>query len=187
MNRFRNIAIALFCITLATVGLRSLTAPIINRLQANDDVVQTVITSIQTLRANEVPQLIRAQQGKPTLIYIYASWCPYCRTVTPFLKQQLDIGTFRNFNVLFFSIDVNHSRLGHYLAENGLENQVTPYLVRQSGVNDIVTHLQRNGFSFEGGIPFIALLNKDGKIVAEFSGMPDNDRLTDALQDAVGG
>lgn len=130
----------------------------------------------------EIPPLLQRTDGKPTMLVIYASWCTWCRKTMPEIvalvrKHRLDY-----LSPLFISVDERSDQLASYLVHQDYAGGFTPYRV-QSALADGLPHaLQRMGSQFEGGIPYIAFFDAQGKPVAEFLGMVDKDTLLKTAQ-----
>lgn len=123
------------------------------------------------------PKLIEAKNGKPvpheagetkpefTAIYYSAHWCPPCRALTPKLVAwyKNTKARFKNFELVFASSDKDEAAMMDYMKE---EKMPWPALkfdeIKGSGVGKYAA----------GGIPYLVLLDRDGK---DLTGLPGNE------------
>lgn len=120
---------------------------------------------------------------KPTLLFVYASWCGYCQQVLPYLLQLKEEGRLDHVNPLFLSLDGDKRKLAIYLVHAEYANKYTHYIIPEWNGDATRDALQKLGSRFNGAIPYIALFNKD-KPVAEILGLAKGDRLQKLLQHA---
>ena len=139
--------------------------------------IREVTQRIIAVRAADVPAMLRSKEGRPTILVIYASWCPYCRELMNPLMELVDNGTFARFDVQFLSEDNSFSELAAYLVKQGYETRFVPYFAKKSGVNDLKDVMKTTGSNFRRTIPYVGFFDKNGKMVAEFTGVVDKERL----------
>ena len=75
--------------------------------------------AIVSVPAGDVPALLRDAKSKPTLAFVYAAWCGYCRQMMPDMVGLLREGKFGHMNVRFLSVDTDFKALARYLVKNG--------------------------------------------------------------------
>ena len=66
----------------------------------------------RTLKAAEL-------NGKPVVVQIWASWCPFCGAQNPHVQKLHDAYANRGLTVLAFSIDRTEQAAKNYLAKHG--------------------------------------------------------------------
>ena len=66
----------------------------------------------RTLKAAEL-------SGKPVVVQIWASWCPFCGAQNPHMQKLHDAYVNRGLTVLAFSIDRTEQAAKDYLAKHG--------------------------------------------------------------------
>ena len=66
----------------------------------------------RTLKAAEL-------SGKPVVVQIWASWCPFCGAQNPHMQKLHDAYANRGLTVLAFSIDRTEQAAKDYLAKHG--------------------------------------------------------------------
>ena len=114
-------------------------------------------------------------QGKPTVLFLYASWCPYC-------KQQFGIlDSIKRDDVTFIyaSLDESVHALSAFLMQRFPQLPFTPYHV--SGRYSFDSLLKQRGFSPDGGVPHLMVFDKEGNRAAEFLGRTPAEDITRAL------
>lgn len=97
-------------------------------------------------------------RGKYLLIDFWASWCGPCRAEIPHLKEYYEL--FKGKGVEFLSVSID-SKDADWKKAMEQEQMTWPQVLAPSAGKEITKLYQ---FS---GIPFIILLDKDGKIVAK--------------------
>lgn len=126
------------------------------------------------------PQLleqVRSHQN-PTLVMVFASWCPHCRTQLPVIEQiALEHGD--RVEVMAISIDNNGLELDNYLRSRHLNIPI--YHVPANQKTQLHRSLVRTGSTFRGGIPYMALMQNNAKTLAEFEGFVNKGTILQAL------
>lgn len=122
--------------------------------------------------------------GKPTLLELYATWCPHCQREVPVID-----GLYAEYKGRANIVGVSASPLGM--------DQTTP-----ESQADVVAFMQRFGVTYpiafdpnldvakkylQGGFPTIVLISKDGKILAIGSGEVSGKGMRAALDAALAG
>ncbi len=97
-------------------------------------------------------------RGKYLVVDFWASWCGPCRSEIPHMKDLYE--TYKNKDVEFLSVSIDKSKNAWKKAMHQ-ENMAWPQLQAPGAGKDIMKEYQ---FS---GIPYIILLDKEGKIVAK--------------------
>jgi len=123
------------------------------------------------------PKLIESENGKPvpyeagetkpefTAIYYSAHWCPPCRALTPKLVTwyKNTKARFKNFELVFASSDKDEAAMMDYMKEDKMPWPAIKFAEKkESGVGKYAA----------GGIPYLVLLDKDGK---DLTGLPGNE------------
>jgi thiol-disulfide isomerase/thioredoxin len=121
--------------------------------------------------------------GKPTLLEVFATWCPHCQREAPVLSRLSD--KFKGqANILGVSGSVTgmdsapetQADVVAFTAKYGAR-----YPVAFDGAMDVAKKY------LQGGYPTIVLIGKDGKILAVGSGEVPADGLQKAIANAVAG
>ena len=136
---------------------------------------------VPTLRADFFgelqPKLIESKNGKAvpfeasetkpefTAIYYSAHWCPPCRALTPQLVTwyKNTKARYKNFELVFASSDKDEAAMMDYMKEDKMPWPAIKFDEKKaSGVQKYAA----------GGIPYLVLLDKDGK---DLTGQPGNE------------
>lgn len=129
-------------------------------------------------------ELAAAAKGKPLLMFVYASWCPWCKKQFPMIKAlQLRFGD--DLHVAYVSIDDDAYALSRFLLEKQPTQEFTPYHVAQEQQSDFYGALADYGFTHSGSIPYVILLDKNGERAAEFRGLTEIPVLLPAIKKAM--
>jgi thiol-disulfide isomerase/thioredoxin len=109
----------------------------------------------------------QAKAGKPTLLVFWAAWCSDCRQELPDLEAVAgELGP-KGLVVLAYTIDEDPAPLERLLATRPLRLP----LVRVSPVDKpaLQAATRALGGGYTGGIPYLALFDKKGKLVREWT------------------
>lgn len=129
-------------------------------------------------------RLVASHSGSSTLLFVYASWCPYCKEQFKMLRA-LQTRYPDGLHIEYISLDENPYALSEFLMSTYPERPFTPYHVAQGEDRaSFDSALAKWGFSPDGGIPHLMLLDADGKKSAEFKGLTQISALTDAIRNA---
>lgn len=112
------------------------------------------------LSASQIASVIDKAKGKRAAVFIYASWCPYCRKTMP---DIIKIAQEHKGQVITIAVDQDNDTLKRYLDKNfGAELPFTP--IRWDRSDILARPLARFGIKPGNGIPFTALLDEYGYV-----------------------
>lgn len=135
-----------------------------------------------TMDGAEFRQLLASAQGRPTLVFVYASWCPWCKKQFPMidaLRKRFDDSRLQ---MAYVSIDDDAYELSRFLMERFPGKPFTPYHASPDVKADFYGTLADKGFTHSGSVPYLVLTDKDGKAQAEFRGLTEIPVLLDAIR-----
>lgn len=152
----KNLLVLVFGLALTSVFTPSLRADFFGELQPK---------LIESKNGKAVP--FEAGETKPefTAIYYSAHWCPPCRALTPKLVTwyKNTKARFKNFELVFASSDKDEAAMMDYMKEDKMPWPAIKFDEKKSsGVGKYAA----------GGIPYLVLLDKDGK---DLTGQPGNE------------
>ena len=124
-----------------------------------------------------------ATGNKPTFLFIYTSWCPHCRHAMPNVLSLNEKGILKNARVFFLSLDKDKAKLANYLGEEGYKDMFVPYQFNVDESAALVSYMQSKGATFRGAIPYAALFDTHGELLAETSERGSWDALLDAIHE----
>lgn len=131
--------------------------------------------------AQQMPSLMRNASAKPTMLVMYASWCVVCRKLLPDLIAMKQDRRLDFLNTVFVSVDDVPPRLRKYLTRNNYDGNFTPYIMSNGDHRDISTTMASSGIRYQGKIPYVAFLDRNGRMVSDFVGyFPPQDVLAHA-------
>lgn len=109
-------------------------------------------------------------EDRPTLLLIYASWCPHCRKQFPILSQlHAEFG--HNINFAALSLDSDARQLNRFLANIPTPLFFDPVILKPTERRSFISLMQNSGSRFDGAIPHVILFNKDRAIAFERVGL----------------
>lgn len=173
-------------VALALVGLIVLIAG----QPANKDTPLTpqakeLAQNLQPVRAQEVLNIIRDQRGKPVMVFLYASWCPYCREAMGYIQALQEDGALAPVSLVFVSLDTDHYALASYLTSLNQDIDFKPCILKRGGTASPIDQLRAGGLNFDGSIPYLAYFNRLGEKVAESAGNVDKAQISAHINQAV--
>lgn len=128
--------------------------------------------------------LAAATKGKPMLMFVYASWCPWCKKQFPMVKAlQQRFGD--DIHIAYVSIDDDAYALSRFLMKEYPKPEFTPYHVSEESRSDFYGTLADHGFTHSGSIPYLILTDKNGGRAAEFRGLTEISVLLEAIKKAM--
>ncbi|MFN3701171.1 MAG: TlpA family protein disulfide reductase [Alphaproteobacteria bacterium] len=162
---FTLVAIALW--TLSDKPFSQIITPIKNAIASQPVIspappIDEDITPIRIVSGQQIGYVLDSMKGRPSAVFVYASWCPHCRVAMPDIVNLAS--KFEN-QVLMLSTDRSHEILEQYIKENpDFKRENLPFYM-WSGEGILQQSLSRFGIKLPRGIPFIALLDEHGYIV----------------------
>lgn len=122
---------------------------------------------IETVGVDSLPERTRAG-NKATLVFVYASWCPSCRKTFPIVNQVALNYQERGLEVVGLSLDEDPSDLVRYLHRT---RPVFPALrAAPSPPGSLKRAVSDFGGTYPDSIPYLALLDGQGRLVAQSPG-----------------
>lgn len=132
--------------------------------------------------ASDLDLAINDQSNTPTLVFFYASWCPYCHKMFPKIAHYAKDS--QGLRILPVSIDEDPAKLNVYLTKEYPQRSFTPYVFSNAtemlGARNI---LAKKGLQFNGSIPYLAVFHH-GKALAQVQGLIKDDELEKLVQQA---
>lgn len=126
---------------------------------------------VNPIKLAEIKSFLNAD--KPRILFLYASWCPYCKKQIEGFKYFYE--QYPPNAVLAVSTDKKPEQFAQYIAQhNGFP--FTPYIYQ--GGRELVDYLETQGASFSGGIPYFAVFEK-GQFKQEFMGLTHPAKFTE--------
>ena len=124
---------------------------------------------IQPIELAEIEQ--RIQSSPVTVLFFYASWCPYCH------QQIQTLGQSNTQNLLAISIDQQPKKLAKFVSQYEQINGSYPFPARiYQGGTELAQYLLSKGARFSGSIPYFAIFQQ-GNLVKQYRGLTPTDQL----------
>lgn len=143
--------------------------------------VEQLVTQSRLIRPAQIRDyLANAQQ--PTMLVIYASWCPYCKQTLPAIYNLWRAGKIDSKQLLMVSVDSQATQLAAYLLDEGYTKMVgTPVMLKQNSKDEMSAILQGLGSRYAGGIPYIGFYGPDGQMRDELMGQSSAEEIESTL------
>ena len=118
-------------------------------------------------------------KGQVSVVYFWATWCEPCQKEAPQLKALFEKYRDKNFTVVGIAMD-NADKVKEFVAKNQLTFPVV-YGGREA------MQLSKDLGNSLGGIPFLVVIGKDGKIVERLTGETKDGRVEGIVAPLLGG
>jgi thiol-disulfide isomerase/thioredoxin len=180
-TRWRNIMlviIGLFALVFALGGKTLLPSSV----TASPEVKNYAQSTLVELDGTGTDALLSQHSGKPALLFVYASWCPYCKKQFAMLKALQSRYASDQLAISYIALDEDAYDLSRFLMDNYPQLPFTPYHVSPANRESFSTTLIGHGFTPDGAIPHLLLFAPSGKPVKEFKGLTPIPELLDAVQ-----
>ena len=118
-------------------------------------------------------------KGKVSVVYFWATWCEPCQKEAPQLKALFEKYRDKGFDVVGIAMD-NADKVKEFVAKNELTFTVV-YGGREA------MQLSKDLGNSLGGIPFLVVIGKDGKIVERLTGETKDGRVEGIVAPLLGG
>ena len=115
------------------------------------------------------PQALAAYKGKVALVYFWATWCEPCQKEGPAFQALYEKLKDRNFVVVGIAVD-NADKVRAFAKDKGM---LFPIVY---GGTDAIKLSKDIGNSL-GGIPYVVIIDKDGRIVERITGDAKEGRI----------
>lgn len=121
------------------------------------------------------------EEAKGKLLFLFTSWCPFCKREFPIVEAIAQ--EYEQQGIVFYPLSIENDilKLSEFMVTEHPDFAYTPHFLLKNAHVSFNFALHNTGSSFKGGIPYIALLDKSGKMVAEFSGFVDKATLKTTL------
>lgn len=172
--------IAALVIVFATTAWLS---PQLNRAFAED--AAPAVTSSDALWAasfrdtSGVVQKFDGLKGKVAIVYFWATWCEPCQKEAPQLKALYEKHHANGVEVLGIAMD-NADKVREFVAANHL-----PFMVVYGGREAV--QLSKDLGNSLGGIPYLVVIGRDGKIVERITGEVKDGRIEGLIAPLLAG
>ena len=144
-------------------------------LQAAEDVAAPLAVTADALWAASFKDLTGTAQslstykGKTALIYFWATWCEPCQKEGPAFQALYEKFKDKNFVVVGIAVD-NADKVREFVKAHGMAFPIV------YGGSDAIKLSKDIGNSL-GGIPFLVVIDRDGKIVERITGEAKDGRI----------
>jgi thiol-disulfide isomerase/thioredoxin len=141
-----------------------------------------ITASVRNITAREVYSVI-AQEKRPVILFIYASWCKYCNAMYPILDAT-SMSYNNELRFATYSIDDDAEKYLYYLKHKIIKTNLTTGIIpRGDERSKLATMLAKKGLQFTGSIPYMAIFYQQTP-VAQFSGYIEPSKIRDILSRA---
>ena len=135
---------------------------------------QALPSNVKPINLDEIKSFVSADS--PKIIFLYASWCPYCKKQMSGFAYFID--QYPTDDIIAISTERDAEDFSDYV-RNSKSFPFTPYIY--TGKEDLASYIKKAGGSFSGGIPYFAVFHK-GKFKQDFIGLTHPEELAKAIQ-----
>lgn len=173
---FKLSPVSAFALFLVLFGIAKTYAPL---LSDRDAIVALTQSTVQ-LNGKQAVAKVREKTGKPTLVYLYASWCDVCRYTSPILASYIRNKRFEDFRLVFIAFEHDAYTLATHLKRKEYDGLWVPYFVKGNPPPE----LQELSPDLVPGVPQFLAFDADGKLHTIKQGRLQPETL-DAIIDAL--
>lgn len=112
-----------------------------------------------SVSGQQLAGILDQAKGERGALFLYTSWCPYCRRALP---ELVKIGRSHPGRIIAVSLDKDDATLMRYLNKTYESLPFKPYVWDRSGI--FARPLARFGIKPGNGIPFTALVDEYGYV-----------------------
>ena len=123
-------------------------------------------------------QSLSVYKGKVALVYFWATWCESCQKEGPHFQALYEKFKDKNFVVLGIAVD-NADKVREFVKAHGMAFPMV------YGGSDAIKLSKDIGNSL-GAVPFMVLIDRDGKIVEKITGDAPDGKLEQLLAPLLG-
>lgn len=123
-------------------------------------------------------------RGKPTLIFMYASWCVYCKKLMANIISLQNEGKINDINFLPISVDRKKTELSRYLLKYNYDKLFTPYIIDERNENELKKIIVNKGGNYTPSIPYSIIFDTNGNVIEEINGVIGKISLLEKLNAA---
>lgn len=161
--------------------------PILNRLitarTLTEADIQQFAEQLPIISAEKFEKELK-ESGKPTLLIIYTSWCPYCNKLMTDATSLKNEGKINWINLLPLSVDSQKTMLSRYVLQRRYEKLFTPYIMDDSAKYFLKSIATSKGWDFSRAIPYSIIFDRNGNAVESFYGTINKESLVMKLENA---
>lgn len=134
------------------------------------------LDKVNAIAPGDIISEIKNHHDKPTLLYIYTTWCSACKKQLPVINEIARKFQNTDLKVIAVAIDrnIDESSLVGYLHNYGNIYFEPSYLLYHDGLGDL---LKQRGIEFNKVIPLTVLIKNDGSVDTSFTGYKSEDFL----------
>jgi thiol-disulfide isomerase/thioredoxin len=166
----------------AVAGWIYLTPELPGNHQAQSSHRLAFLPAITTLGPHEVLPKLKSDDGRPTLLYIYGTWCVHCHKGMPNIVDLYKEKKLDHVHMLFLSVDADANALDTYMwnmkytSWTDKKPVFPPYVVEFRNIHALKDALQPSGSRFytgekNTGTPYFGLFDASGKLINEYAGV----------------
>lgn len=127
---------------------------------------------IQPRPFGQIVETVQGSRGQVVFFHLYASWCGPCRHEFPDIVQLAKRYRSQGLKLVAVSVDEQRGDLEEFLRPYNADIVFPAYLMI-GPEQEFRRGLRTLGANFQGGIPYTAVYDRNGKLVTEWTGSRD--------------
>ena len=171
----RFILTAILIAAILTFSLRFVEQPTLNVPVAKHLVNVPEITPQNLALAIDHPR----SDVRATILYVYTSWCPFCKMQRATMERLAQNQGPNGLQLIGLSFDKHAEEMEEHLSRLPKSAFTTFWIDNKLAV---ANGLRSKGANFDGGIPYIALLDTKGNLLEQYHGVTGLDVLEKNLK-----
>lgn len=128
----------------------------------------------------------------PSLVFFYATWCPYCKEQYKELDTLAPLLVEKNVQKIYIAVDGDDFDVAHFMLKafpqttHAETKTFTPYWLLPDEKDALHESLKARKLTPEDAIPYLIVFGPFGKTQAEFHGLTEHFRISKAIREASG-
>jgi len=132
------------------------------------------------ISSSQIANEFERYDAKPILLYVYTTWCSICKKNFENFNEIAREFQNTDLHIIALAIDrdIDEQTLQAYLNQNGDIYFQPKFLAFKDG---FIEFLKQKDMSYQGRIPFTALIGRNGEVVVKYVGMKNKNYLRNKI------
>ena len=125
-------------------------------------------STYEVIDAKDMNSVISAGDSKVRVVFVFTSWCKYCKIGYLKLKEIASQYSTADLKVIPMSLDEKPSQFENFVRDYNKETIIPKvYRVNYSNSRELVKELANAKIEYQGSIPHVTVFNKEGKALID--------------------
>ncbi|MBN8532326.1 MAG: TlpA family protein disulfide reductase, partial [Alphaproteobacteria bacterium] len=125
---------------------------------------------------------IAGSAPKTAVLVFYTTWCPHCKAMFPDLLELYKESDSAKVAFYFVVFDREPEIIANFLAHHEAPKEVTFWRMPEAENETLKRWAEAQKLAFKGGVPYVAVYGRDGKMFQDFYGRVKKGTIQEALK-----